>query len=186
LERIKRYPNGHVFDDARVYVGPRDPACTDRLDLGNDAMISELGTMAAEDILARRGTNADYPLLLIPRRIQNVTNGTIRLEPRRLKVLTNPAFLHPDELRTRGMAPGDLAEVRSRHGVIEVIVEADPDLRRGVLAIAHGFGRAPGEAADTRVHGANVNRLTRLDDDYDRFSGMPRMGAIPVSLVPVA
>lgn len=186
LERLKEYPNGHVFDDARVYVGARDPACTDRLDLGNEVMVGDLAAMAAEDVLARRGTNADYPLLLIPRRIQNVTNGSVRLEPRRLKVLTNPAFLHPDELRTRGLAPGDLAEVRSRHGVIEVIVEADPDLRRGVLAIAHGFGRAPGEAGDTRHHGANVNRLTRLDDNYDRFSGMPRMGAIPVSLLPVA
>jgi anaerobic selenocysteine-containing dehydrogenase len=185
LERIKEHPNGHVFDDARVHVGPRDPVCTDRLDLGNEVMMGDLAAMAAEDILARRGTNANYPLLLIPRRIQNVTNGTFRLEPRRLKVLTNPAFLHPDELRTRGLAPGDLAEVRSRHGMIEVVVEADHDLRRGVLAIAHGFGRAPGESADTRRHGANVNRLTRLDDDYDRFSGMPKMGAIPVSLTPI-
>jgi anaerobic selenocysteine-containing dehydrogenase len=185
LERIKQYPHGHVFDDARVFVGPRDPACSDRLDLGNEVMMSELAAMAAEDILSRRGTNPEYPLLLIPRRMQNVTNGTARLEPRRLKVLTNPAFLHPDELRDRGMAPGDLAEVRSRHGVIEVVVDADPDLRRGVLAIAHGFGRAPNESADTRRHGANVNRLTRLDDDYDRFSGMPRMGAIPVSLTRV-
>jgi anaerobic selenocysteine-containing dehydrogenase len=185
LERIKQYPNGHVFDDARVYVGARDPACTDRLDLANEVMMGDLAVMAAEDILLRRGTSAEYPLLLIPRRIQNVTNGTTRLEPRRLKVLTNPAFLHPDELRMRGMTPGDLAEVRSRHGMIEVVVEADPDLRRGVLAIAHGFGRAPNESTDTRRHGANVNRLTRLDDDYDRFSGMPRMGAIPVSLTRV-
>jgi hypothetical protein len=65
------------------------------------------------------------------------------------------------------------------------VVGADPDLRRGVLAIAHGFGRAPDQPGDTRRHGSNVNRLTRLDDDCDRFSGMPRMGAIPVSLTPV-
>jgi anaerobic selenocysteine-containing dehydrogenase len=186
LERLRQYPNGHVFDEARVHVGPRDPACTDRLDLGNEAMMGDLAAMATEDILVRRGTNEEYPLLLIPRRMQNVTNGTARLEPDRLKVLTNPAFLHPEELRARGMAPGDLAEVRSRHGTIEVVVAADPDLRRGVLAIAHGFGRAPGESADTRRHGANVNRLTRLDDDYDRYSGMPKMGAIPVSLTRVA
>ena len=186
LERLRQYPNGHVFDEARVHVGPRDPACSDRLDLGNEQMMADLAAMAAEDILARRGTNEEYPLLLIPRRMQNVTNGTARLEPGRLKVLTNPAFLHPEELRERGMAPGDLAEVRSRHGTIEVVVAADPDLRRGVLAIAHGFGRAPGESADTRRHGANVNRLTRLDDDYDRYSGMPKMGAIPVSLTRVA
>jgi anaerobic selenocysteine-containing dehydrogenase len=141
--------------------------------------------MAADDVAARRGTDDQYPLLLIPRRIQNVTNGTLRLEPERLKVMTNPAWVHPEELAKRGLEPGDLAEVRSRHGRIEVVVAADPDLRSGVLAIAHGFGRAPGEPQDTRRHGSNVNRLTRLDDDFDRYSGMPRMGAIPVSLTPV-
>lgn len=186
LERIKQYPNGNVFEDARVHVGPRDPACVDKLDLANDAMMGELGEMAAEDIAARRGTDDDYPLLLIPKRMQNVTNGTIKLEANRLKVNTNPAFLHPDELAAQGLKPGDLAELRSRHGMIEVVVEADPDLRRGVLAIAHGFGRAPGQAGDTRKFGSNVNKLTKLDDDYDPISGMPRMGAIPVSLTPIA
>ena len=132
-----------------------------------------------------RGTNLEYPLLLVPKRMQNVTNGTMRLEADRLKVMTNPAFLHPDDLVALGFAPGDLAELRSRHGMIEVVVEADADLRPGVLAIAHGFGRAPGQQGDTRRHGSNVNKLTSLTDDADRFSGMPRMGAIPVSLTPV-
>ena len=54
LERIKEHPNGHVFDDARVYVGPRDPVCNDRLDLGNEVMMGDLAAVAAEDILARR------------------------------------------------------------------------------------------------------------------------------------
>jgi anaerobic selenocysteine-containing dehydrogenase len=186
LERIKQYPNGNIFEDARTHVGPRDPACTDRLDLANGTMVDALREMATEDIATRRGTNADYPLLLIPKRMQNVTNGTIRLDPDRLKITTNPAFLHPDEIAAHGLKPGDLAEVRSRHGMIEVVVEADPDLRRGVLAIAHGFGRAPGQASDTRRFGSNVNKLTKLDDDYDKVSGMPRMGAIPVSLTPIA
>jgi anaerobic selenocysteine-containing dehydrogenase len=117
--------------------------------------------------------------------MQNVTNGTSRLEPGRLKVMTNPAFLHPADIAAFGLAPGDLAQIRSRHGMIEAVVETDPDLRPGVLAIAHGFGRSPGETSDTRRHGANVNRLTALDDDYDRFSGMPRMGAIPVAIASV-
>jgi anaerobic selenocysteine-containing dehydrogenase len=119
---------------------------------------------------------------MVPKRMQNVTNGTIRLEAERLKVMTNPAFLHPDDLAAHGLAAGDLAQVRSRHGSIEVVVAADEDLRPGVLAIAHGFGRHPDDVADPRRHGANVNRLTALDDDFDRYSGMPRLGAIPVSL----
>jgi anaerobic selenocysteine-containing dehydrogenase len=185
LEVVKQYPNGKVFEEARQYVGSRDANCEDRLDLANEIMMKDLAAIGAEDVLARRGTTEEYPLLLIPKRMQNSTNGTIRLDRDRLKIHTNPAFLSPDELQAHGLAPGDLAIVRSRHGWIEVVVEADPDLRAGVLAICHGFGRAPGEASDTRLHGANVNRLTRLDDDCDRFSGMPKMGAIPVSLTAI-
>src|SRR5690606_5588618 len=101
-------PHGNVFEDARTHVAPRDPACGARLDLGNDAMVADLAAMAAEDVAVRRGTSAEYPLLLIPKRMQNVTNGTMRLEAKRLKVMTNPAFLHPDDLAAHGLAPGDL------------------------------------------------------------------------------
>ncbi|MDG2002579.1 MAG: molybdopterin-dependent oxidoreductase [Novosphingobium sp.] len=182
LERIKQYPAGHVFEEARVHIAPRDPDCDDKLDLANAEMLADLAEVAGEDIAVRRGTGEQYPLLMIPKRMQNVTNGTMRLDAKRLRVMTNPAFLHPSELAAHGLAPGDLAQVRSRHGVIEAVVEADEDLRPGVLAIAHGFGLSPEEQADPRKHGSNVNRLTALDDDYDRYSGMPRMGAIPVSL----
>jgi anaerobic selenocysteine-containing dehydrogenase len=184
LDRLAQYPNGHVFEDARVRVGPRAAGCSDRLDLASPDILAQIDALGREVVSTRRTTSAEFPLLMVPRRMQNVTNGTIRLEPERLKVTTNPAYLHPAELAVRGLVPGDLARVRSRHGSIEVVVAADEDLRRGVLAIAHGFGRHPDDPPDPRRHGANVNRLTALDDDFDRYSGMPRMGAIPVSLTP--
>jgi len=185
LERVRQYPAGRVFEEARVFVGAREADCAERLDLASPDMLADLAEVASENIAARRGTSVEFPLLLIPKRMQNATNGTMRLDADRLGVRTNPAYLHPSELAARGLAPGDLAQIRSRHGVIEALVEADADLRPGVLAIAHGFGLSPEEQADPRSHGANVNRLTALDDDYDRYSGMPRMGAIPVSLTKV-
>lgn len=185
LEQIAQYPHGHVFDEARVHVGPRDPACEDRLDLANPDMIAELADIARENLPLSRGTSGEYPLLMVPRRLQNSTNGSVRVEADRLRIRTNPAFLHPSELAALGLAAGDLAELRSRHGVVEVVVDADADLRPGVVAIAHGFGLHPDEQADPRRHGANVNRLTSLDAEFDRYSGIPRMGAIPVSLKPL-
>lgn len=185
LERLTQYPNGHVFEDARVHVTQRDPSCTDRLDLANQDMAAELAELAGEDVIGTHGISSEFPLLLIPKRMQNSTNGSMRSDAKRLKVLTNPAFLNPADLDAFRLAPGGLAQLRSRHGSIEVVVEGDPDLRRGVVAIAHGFGRHPDETADARNYGANVNRLTALDDGFDRYSGIPRMGAIPVSLTPV-
>ena len=186
LERLAQYPDGHVFDEARVRVGPRDPACTDRLDLAEPDMIAELAELAGENAAANRGTNVEYPLLLVPKRMQNATNGSYRADAERLNVTTNPAFLHPSDLSAFRLVPGALARLSSRHGSIEVVVEADRDLRPGVVAIAHGFGRHPDATPDTRSFGTNVNRLTALDDDFDRYSGIPRMGAIPVSLTAVS
>jgi anaerobic selenocysteine-containing dehydrogenase len=183
LETVRQFPHGHVFEGARAHVGPRDPACRDRLDLANPNMLADLAKLAGGPSCA---TDREFPLLLIPRRMQNVTNGSMRLDPARLGVMTNPAYMHPDDIAAHGLVPGGLAEIRSSHGAIVCVVEPDPDLRPGVLAIAHGFGTLPGEASDPRRHGANVNRLTALDTDYDRYSGMPRMGAIPVGVRPLA
>jgi anaerobic selenocysteine-containing dehydrogenase len=185
LERLALFPNGHVFDEARVRIGPRDPTCADRLDLANPDMLTELAELAMEEIGANHAAGGEFPLLMVPKRMQNATNGSLRVDAERLRVRTNPAFLHPSDLGALGLAPGDLAELRSRHGAIEVVVDADSDLRQGVVAIAHGFGLYPDEKQDPRRHGANVNRLTALDDDFDRYSGIPRMGAIPVALRPL-
>jgi hypothetical protein len=52
--------------------------------------------------------------------------------------------------------------------------------------MSHGFGGNPGEYEDPRVDGANTNRLLRTDVEYDRYTGIPRMGALPVAVVPLA
>ena len=81
-----------------------------------------------------------------------------------------------------GINRGDLVEIRSRHGIVTAIVEADSGLTASVMSLTHGFGNNPGEPSEPRRDGANVNRLTSIDDDYDPYTGMPRMGALPISV----
>ena len=185
LSEVKKYPNGNIFDAAREMVGPRDPDCTARLDLANAAMLDELATVRAENAADRRKTNDDFPFLLIPRRMQNVTNAAYRPTPTLFKNRYNPAFMNPADLERLGIKSGDVVEIRSRHGKVRGIVEADRGLRSGVVSLTHGFGNA-GEPSDPRRDGANVNQLTRMDDDYDPYTGMPRMGALPISVSPVS
>ena len=45
-------------------------------------------------------------------------------------------------------------------------------------------GGNPGEDEDPRIDGANTNRLLRTDVEYDRYTGQPRMGALPVAVIP--
>lgn len=184
LFEIKKYPNGHIFDEAREIVGPRDPGCSARLELANSTMLDELAQVRAENIAERRKTNEDFPFLLIPRRMQNVTNASYR-PPGVLRNPYNPLFMNPSDLRRLEIRNGDVVMVRSRHGAVTGVVQADNGLREGVVSLTHGFGKNPGEATDPRKDGANVNQLTRIDDDYDPYTGIPRMGALPVSVSPL-
>ena len=184
LSEVKKHPNGKVFDEARATILPRDADCTARLDLANATMLEQLGAIRAESITARRGTNEEFPFLYIPSRIQNSTNAGYR--PRGvIKSGYNPAYLHSSDMEKLGVRLGDAVEIRSRHGKIIGIVATDDDLRPGVMAMAHGFGKAPGQDSDPRRDGANVNALLHWEDDFDPYHGMPRMGAVPIAITPM-
>ena len=62
------------------------------------------------------------------------------------------------------------------------MVEEDATLREGLISMSHSFGDAPERDADVRAIGANTGRLTSVERDYDRFSGLPRMSNIPVRI----
>lgn len=180
LEEVKAHPHGHVFEHLLDWrVAPADADCTDRLDVGNAEMLAELDRCARRPALEA----ADRPFLLVTRRENRVINTTGRTVPGLMGGRTyNPAFLHPSDLDALGLKEGDAVEIRSAHDAVVGVVAPDPDLRPGVLSMSHGFGGNPGEAEDPRVVGANTNRLLRSDDDYDRITGMPRMGAVPVAV----
>ncbi|MGE0384329.1 MAG: hypothetical protein AB7Q97_06320 [Gammaproteobacteria bacterium] len=46
--------------------------------------------------------------------------------------------------------------------------------------MTHAFCDLPALGADFRRHGSNTSQLTSVEEDYDRWSGIPRMSAVPV------
>ncbi len=48
--------------------------------------------------------------------------------------------------------------------------------------MSHAFGANPDEDDDPHRVGANTGRLTRIDNEYDPITGIPRMAAIPVAV----
>jgi len=186
LDEVKRHPHGRVFEELlEQRIGPGDPECEDRLDVGNEAMLGELGEIRDRALTAR--VDGARPFLFVPRRENRVINTTGRTLPGLMRGRHyNPAFMHPDDLARLGIAAGDIVEIRSDYDAVTSIAEADADLRPGVVSMSHNFGANPGEPEDPRVDGANTNRLLRCDVEYDRYTGIPRMGALPVAVVPVA
>ncbi len=183
LDEIKRHPHGRVFDEEDVVVAAADPDGLDRLDVGNADMLAELREIGSE-----RATSADReerPFQLVSRRLPNVYNSS----GRDIAKLTgrrpfNPAFLHPEDLAELGVAPGELVEITSDHARILGVAAAAPELRRGILSMAHCFGDAPEHDERVREIGSNTGRLVDNERDFDPHTGIPRMSAIPVSIAP--
>lgn len=209
LDEIKRHPHGAIFADARpehAVVAPADPGSSDRLDVGNADMLRELVGIRRERIdtgSAKR--DVARPFQLISRRLPNVYNSSGRDIAGLQKGRTwNPAFLHPADLAELGLAAGDRVEIASDHDAILGIVEAAPELRRGVVSMTHCYGEGPGEEPEPaddpsrgdaqrsdasqdldgrlRALGSSTGRLVDNMRDFDPYTGIPRMSAIPVSI----
>jgi anaerobic selenocysteine-containing dehydrogenase len=144
-------------------------------------MLDELAEVASEPIQR----NSDYAFRLVSRRLPDVHNSAGRDIPKLVRKYTyNPAFMNPDDLDELGLSAGDVIEITSSHSSILGVVESEEAIRKGVVSMPHGFGDAPGSPADKDVHtfGSNTGRLSSVDRDFDPYSGIPLMSAIPVNV----
>lgn len=183
LDEVRKHPHGKIFDDIEVRVGPADPDATDQLDVGNVDMMSELTAIRAETT----EIDSDFPFQLISRRLPNVYNSSGRdiakLNGRRPY---NPAFMNPQDLDALGLSKGDLVELRSARAAIFGVAEPAPEVRSGVISMAHCFGDVPKNEAtadgSVRAIGSNTGRLIDNQELFDPHTGIPRMSGIPVSV----
>ena len=92
--------------------------------------------------------------------------------------------LHPDDAAPLGLADGDLAEVTSPVGCLEVPVEITRDIMPGVVSLPHGWGHhQPGTrlSAAGRHPGVNANLLTD-PAAIDPLSGNAVLNGVPVTV----
>jgi anaerobic selenocysteine-containing dehydrogenase len=184
FEEIRSAPEGAFFDVEQT-VEQADPATAGRFHVLPPDMATQLRTMAAEPMSPQHHWRDDraFSHSLASRRLREVYNsfgpqlrGLHRRRP------YNPAYLHPDDLTDLHLAPGDRAWIESAHGTISAIVDSDPALKRGVVSMAHGWGRNPGEASDDAVDGSSTSLLIADDHACDTIHVQPRMSGIPVNV----
>jgi anaerobic selenocysteine-containing dehydrogenase len=184
LDEVKKHPHGAVFDDKPVKTAAQEPGWEGRLELADATMLGELADVRAETI-DRVAEEARYPFRLVSRRLPNAYNSSGRDLPSFTRKRTyNPAFMNPEDLEALGLEPGSAVRIASRHAVILGVVEAAPELRRGVVSMSHAFGDAADHDGDFRKIGSSTGRLVDAARDFDPYSGIPRMSAIPVVVEP--
>lgn len=179
IEEVKRFPGGALFPE-EILTAPKDPECSDKLDVANVSMIAELAEVLTEHPLH----SPEYPYLLIGRRLPHVYNSTGRDLPSLIRKggQNNAAYMHPIDIAELDMKAGDIVDISSKHGSIPGVIEPDPTLRRGLVSMAHAFGDLPENMKMFREFGSNTSQLTNVEDRFDRYTGIPLMSAVPVNV----
>jgi anaerobic selenocysteine-containing dehydrogenase len=84
---------------------------------------------------------------------------------------TCTVLMHPDDAHARGLSQGATVRVTSSVGEIEVPLDISDDIRRGTVAVPHGWGhRDTGWRHANTLPGANVNAL-HDPQRVDAFTG---------------
>ncbi len=179
---IERYPHGvvvaphirtGVLDEIVVYRGGK-------VRLRHDEIAGEIARLRS------RSTPPGFPLRLIGMREPRSENSWLHNSP--LLMRGNPvqrALMHTDDAAARGIADGDVIQVRSPYGQIALPVRLTDDIVTGTVAIPHGWGHdgTGGWRLANQAGGVNVNLLMSSDPaDVEPLAGMSWLTGIPVEV----
>jgi anaerobic selenocysteine-containing dehydrogenase len=167
-----------IYHDLHPRVAAPDLESANRFNLAAGDMPAELGRYRAGAAL-----KTGFDFRLVSRRTKHRFNSTGgHLSHLKSKRATNPAHIHPDDLAALGIADGALICITSPVGTITGVAEAEPELRRGIVSMAHAWGDAGAGEGDVREIGASTNRLVKETVDYDPITGQSLQSAIPVRI----
>jgi hypothetical protein len=123
----------------------------------------------------------EWPFILMAGERRSYNANQIFRDPAWRKVDRQGAMrMHPDDALDLGLADGARAFVESAAGALEVVIEIDDGLRRGVVTLPHGYG---GRYAGSEPIGPAVNRLTS-SRHCDPFTKTPYHKHVPVRIRP--
>jgi anaerobic selenocysteine-containing dehydrogenase len=99
----------------------------------------------------------------------------------------NYLYVHPEDASEKGVAAGDKVRLFNEWGQVTLELRVDDDLKRGVVAMTHGWGNAktPGMRVAQNTPGANQNVLLPSGPgSFDPLSNQAFMTGIPVEIAP--
>lgn len=99
----------------------------------------------------------------------------------------NYLYVHPQDASQRGVSMGDKVLLSNDWGEVVVELRIDSDLKRGVVALTHGWGnsKTPGMRVAHTSPGANQNALLPSGvGSFDPLSNQAFMTGVPVEIGP--
>jgi anaerobic selenocysteine-containing dehydrogenase len=185
VEELRRNPHGIVLgSELAGGVLPRKIRTRDkRVRLDPPEVLADARALAA-----RNGHDPAFPLRLIGLRELRSHNSWMHNAPLLMRGgRGHTARVHPDDAAAAGIADGERCRVSSAHGSVELPASLTDELKRGTVAVPHGWGHRGGWRVANRAGGANVNALASSDPaDLERLAGMAHLNGIPVRIEPTA
>jgi formate dehydrogenase len=150
------------------------------IDVAPEEFVRQL-RRAAAPVLATE----DLPLTLITgeRTLESKCTNLRGIDSLVAKQHGNFLRMHPDDAAACSAGDGEPVVVSTRNGSVTIELKVAPDIRKGVVSMASGWGRRlfHPESEDIAYQGANANELTD-DLNLDPIVGMPIYNAIPCAV----
>ena len=179
LAELKRRPNGVNF-------GPMIPQLPDILGTP-ERKIRLAPQYLLDDLprLAERIERAPDELVLVSRRHLRSNNSWLHNVPSLMKGRDRCTLLmHTADAQRRGLATGDIVDVASPTGKLQVPVEVTDAIKPGVVSMPHGWGHGkPGTRMSVANGSPGVNTNALSPPTFiDEPSGNGALNGIPVTV----
>lgn len=124
-------------------------------------------------------TNEHFPFILAAGERRSYNANQIYRDPAWRKVDRDGAMrMHPDDAVALNLEKGDTALCASEHGELQVVIDIDDSVRRGVVTMPHGYGSRYDESTP---NGPALNQLTH-STHCDPLIKTPFHKCVPVNI----
>ena len=178
-ETAMNSPSGHIREEEPPVVAPAAEDNGARLDVCPPDVKDEI-----DQYLQQGEGDTEYAFRLTSRRHLGTMNSAYIQAQKTRKLLpnNNTLYMHPDDIDARQLANGDMVQVASKYGSINVVLKADPTMSPGTVSTHHQWGTLD---EDSDEAGAHVGRLVSIDENLQSINYMPVQSGIPVNINPV-
>jgi formylmethanofuran dehydrogenase subunit D len=188
FKKLLAEPHGRPLESpsAGTFLGSRVLTESGRLDLAPASFLEAAGTLEAD---FRRELEKNRGLRLISKReIRTHNSWTHNIEEFiEGERKTNYLYMHPTDAAERSINEGDYVDVTSATGKVRVPARYLTTLKKGVVALPHGWGHqhATGLSVASEAEGVNVNVLVADGEgNLEKLSGMANLTGFSVEVRP--
>ena len=149
LDLIKQHPHGHLYPDPQPFAEAKEADWPHRLQLGDATMLDQLQQVAARLTSPAAVSSAGGGVAGGRRRHRVAAGESARACGLQLRCASlagaaaqapfNPAYVNPADALRLGLEDGGAIEIESSVGRVNAVLQFAPDVREGVVSMAHGF-----------------------------------------------